>query len=86
MATDCGWDGGERRQSDVKLARELGGLQERMRAVEASQKTQGEDIKTILTVLSEARGGWKALMIVGGVSGAIGALIAKVLPFLPMKP
>lgn len=35
------------------------------------------DVKAILAALSEARGGWKTIMIVAGVAGAMGALAAK---------
>lgn len=79
------YQGPERRQDDAGLARELGGLQARMKAVEDAYRGQSADIKTILTTLNEAKGGWKALMIVGGISGTIGALAAKLLPFIPVK-
>lgn len=79
------YEGPERRQDDAGLARELGGLQARMKAVEDAYRSQSADIKAILTTLNEAKGGWKALMIVGGISGAVGALAAKLLPFIPMK-
>jgi prefoldin subunit 5 len=36
----------------------------------------------IKATLSEARGGWKTLMIVGGASAAIGGLVANILHWL----
>lgn len=36
------------------------------------------DVKQILTTLNEAKGGWKSLMWVGGLSGTAGAVIAKI--------
>ena len=44
-------------------------------SVAAMQKTLSEIEKT----LSEARGGWKILMLVGGASGALGAILVKTL-------
>jgi prefoldin subunit 5 len=35
------------------------------------------DVRSILTTLAEARGGWKTLMAVGGLAGAVGALATK---------
>lgn len=37
-----------------------------------------KDMKTILTTLSEARGGWKTLMLVAGIAGAIGGLAHQI--------
>lgn len=36
----------------------------------------------IKATLSEARGGWRTLMIVGGASAAIGGLVANILHWL----
>lgn len=41
------------------------------------------DIKTILTTLDKASGGWKMLMIVGGLSAAIGSFITKAMTLWP---
>ncbi|KZD12165.1 hypothetical protein [Oceanibaculum pacificum] len=35
------------------------------------------DVKAIRTALSEARGGWKIMMLLGGGAAAVGAAIAK---------
>jgi hypothetical protein len=37
-----------------------------------------KDMKTILTTLSEARGGWKTLMLVAGMAGAVGAFAHQI--------
>ncbi len=41
------------------------------------------DIKTILTTLDKASGGWKMLMVVGGLSAAIGGFVTKVMTLWP---
>ena len=40
----------------------------------------------IKKMLSEARGGWKMLMMVGGLSAAGGAVVAKVLGWIGILP
>jgi hypothetical protein len=44
------------------------------------------DVKSILTTLSEARGGWKTLMLVAGVAGAVGAILGKFATMLGWIP
>ena len=48
------------------------------------------DIKTAVTsikaTVDQSRGGWRVLVAVAGISGSVGALIAKVAPFLTTKP
>ena len=39
-------------------------------------------IDKILDTLSQARGGWKTLLLVAGVAGSMGALAAKVAGFV----
>lgn len=41
------------------------------------------DIKAILATLDKASGGWKMLMIVGGLSAAISGFVTKVLTLWP---
>lgn len=45
-----------------------------------------QDVKAIRETLSEARGGWKTLMLVAGVSSTLGALMAKFLPWFGVFP
>lgn len=44
------------------------------------------DLKVIREVLSQAKGGWKTLMLVAGISSTIGALLAKVAPWFTLAP
>ena len=53
--------------------------------IEALQSDMPElkvDVKTTLATLNQAKGGWKTLMLVAGIAGAMGAFAAKFLPFL----
>ncbi len=39
----------------------------------------GKDVKKILSTLSEAKGGWKMVMLLGGSAGVLGAFAGKLL-------
>jgi hypothetical protein len=41
------------------------------------------DIKSILATLDKASGGWKMLMLVGGLSAAIGGFMTKLMTVWP---
>jgi molybdopterin biosynthesis enzyme len=36
-----------------------------------------DDIKELLAAVENAKGGWRVLLAVGGVAGALGALVVK---------
>ena len=66
--------------------RELLTPDERDRLVRLEERHEGlaedmvelkRDVKSILATLSEARGGWKTLVLVAGAAGAAGAFVAK---------
>lgn len=44
------------------------------------------DLKAVRETLTQAKGGWKTLMLVAGVASALGALLSKVVPFLSAFP
>ncbi len=44
------------------------------------------DVKEILKIAHEGRGGYKTLLLIAGVAGSVGALVGKFLPFLNIKP
>ena len=64
------------------VAEAMGDLKARMIRVEHDQVDMARDLKAIRSSLDQARGGWKTLMLVGGLAGAVGAVVAKVIPFL----
>ena len=69
-----------------RLAQEVGEIKGRLGAVEEATRDQHKDIKTILRTLNEARGGWKTLLLVAGISGLFGALGAKIATFMGVMP
>ncbi len=69
-------------KGDVNLATEIGRIQ-------GTQKAHGEDIaelrgdvKKLLRVMNEARGGWRTLLAVTARAGAVGATVSKAMPAL----
>lgn len=45
-----------------------------------------EQLQQIQSTLAEAKGGWKTLMMVGGVSAALGGIVVKVMSWLQILP
>lgn len=66
----------------MSLEREVGALQARMEKVELEIIGISGDVREIRDVLVTARGGWKMLMLVIGISVSLGAMIGKVLPII----
>ncbi len=44
------------------------------------------DTREIKETLAQAKGGWKTLMLVAGVSSTVGAVMVKALPWLTIAP
>lgn len=77
-------------EKDIMTARELAthasdiahlqnDMDKLVASVAAMQKTLGEIEKT----LSEAKGGWKMLMLIGGAGGVLGAALTQLLHAIP---
>lgn len=45
-----------------------------------------EELQGIQATLSEAKGGWKLLLMVGGVSAALGGIVVKVMTWMQVLP
>ena len=54
-------------------------IQDDMDKMIEQMKAMQVTLTSINETLSEAKGGWKVLMMVGGVSGTVGAAIVKLL-------
>ena len=50
-------------------------LETRLDAIEAKQKVIDEKLDAVLDKLSEARGGWRTLMWLGGAAATLGGVI-----------
>ena len=58
-------------------------LQEDMDKLVESVAEMQKCLAQINTTLSEAKGGWKVLMMIGGAGGALGAVLTQILHSLP---
>lgn len=67
--------------SDAELQRDIGRMEAQIATLTATVATQTKELADIKTILSEAKGGWKMFLMVGGFSAAVGGLVAKLLPF-----
>ncbi len=56
-------------------------LEKDIREIKEDQRRIFEKLDSINQTLSEAKGGWKLFMIVGGASAAFGAFLMKVMSF-----
>jgi len=63
----------ERRSGNERIAV----LETELKAMKSQHDDMARDIKIILATLSEAKGGWRMLLLVGGSGGLVGAFIAK---------
>lgn len=66
----------------MTLEREVGALQARMETVETELQGIRSDVREIRDALVGARGSWKAICLVVGLSVSLGAAVAKLLPYL----
>jgi prefoldin subunit 5 len=58
-------------------------LQDDMDKIVESMAAMQKSLAEINTTLSEAKGGWKVLMMIGGAGGALGAVITQLVHSLP---
>lgn len=68
--------------SERQLGREFGQLEAKVEELEKKVDQMQETLEGISRTLSEAAGGWKMLLGVGAVAGAIGAAGTKLLTLL----
>ena len=66
----------------MTLEREVGALQARMETVEQELQGIRSDVREIRDALVGARGSWKAICLVVGLSVSLGAAVGKLLPYL----
>jgi cation transport ATPase len=77
-------------EKDIMTARELAThasdiahLQDDMDKLVATVAAMHKTLSDIEKTLSEAKGGWKMLMLIGGAGGVLGAALTQLLHALP---
>jgi putative NADH-flavin reductase len=61
------------------ISRDLGRHDAEIESLQRENAELRVEVRAISRMLSEARGGWRSLMLVGGAASAAGAFIFKVL-------
>lgn len=64
---------------EISVAR----MEVQVERLEKDMSEMKDDVKAIRATLDKASGGWKMLLVVGGLSAAIGSFITKALTFFP---
>jgi len=62
--------------------RALGHLEADVDSLKKDMSQMKIDLRNILATLNQAKGGWKLIIAVGAIAGALGALLGKFIPFL----
>jgi hypothetical protein len=65
--------------------REFGRLEAEVKALNKSVEAMSADLKAVRSALDAAGGGWRVLVAVGAISGAVSAAAVKILPALPLR-
>lgn len=66
----------------TSIERDIGALEARISAVETDMQELRRDVREIRDALVSARGGWRLLTLVIGLSATLGAAVGKWLPVL----
>ena len=61
-------------------------LQVEMTEVKSDIHELKDDVKALLALANQSKGGYKTVMLIAGISGTVGAIAAKVVPFLAFAP
>lgn len=65
--------------------RELENLSTRLKRVEEDMRAQNVILGELRDMMVSARGSWKVVMGIAGLAGVVGAVLAKMLPFVTFK-
>ncbi len=69
----------------VRAQIDIGILQTQMAELKMGQASMSQQLRDIQSTLSEAKGGWKALMMIGGFGAALGSVVAYILQHFPFR-
>ena len=78
----------ERRQNAVDIARLQENVKHLTDCMDKMAKTierLSAEVETISQTLTEAKGGWRVLMFIGGAAGSVGALLSWAFSHITVK-
>lgn len=67
---------------EADIQRDLGGLEADMKTVKAQLNAMTEKLDKLALCMATAKAGYKTLLGVGAVAGAVGGFLVKVVPFI----
>ena len=65
------------------VQRDLGRLETKIAALETSLESLHSAIRELTILVSEAKGSWKTLVLLGGAASALGITVHKFFDFFP---
>jgi hypothetical protein len=65
--------------------RDFGKLEAEVAILREQVSAMAEDLRAVRSTLDAAHGGWRVMMAVSGISGALTAAAVKLLPFWPFR-
>ena len=65
---------------------ELGERQAEVRNVKEDVAEMKSDLRDVRDILSQAKGGWKTLLLVAGIAGVMGAAVSKLVVLTAWLP
>ena len=65
--------------------RDFGRLEAEVQAMQRQMENMASDLKAVRTMMDNAHGGWRVIVIVAGFTSAATAFAIKILPFWPFK-
>ena len=68
--------------TELQLHRDLGRMDEKLAAHERRLQKVERMVEDIHKAVTEAKGGWRMLVIIGSVSATVGAAVAKLFAYI----
>jgi hypothetical protein len=65
--------------------RDFGRLEAEVLSLQKQVTAMAEDMRAVRTVLDQAKGSWRVIVAVAGLTSAITVLAIKLLPFWPFR-
>lgn len=65
--------------------RDFGRLEAEVQSMQRQMEDMASDLKAVRTMMDNANGGWRVIVIVAGFTSAATAFVIKILPFWPFK-
>lgn len=69
-----------------ELPRTIGTLEAKIDRLEEDVQRLYKRQEQVITILNRAEGGWKAMLVIGGFAGAVGAGLTKILMMFGWNP